>query len=425
MFKNNCISRINEDYQRAKEVYAAFGVNTDEVLLEMENIPISIHCWQGDDVTGLEGAAGLSGGGIMATGNFPGKARNGDELRQDIEKTLSLVPGKHRLNLHASYAETGGKRVERDEITPDLFKKWVDWAKEKGIGLDFNPTYYSHPMADSGFTLSSKDKEIRSFWIRHTHRCREIAAWMGKELGTPCINNIWIPDGFKDIPADRIGYRRILKESLDEVLALKYDRSQMQDAIESKLFGIGSESYVVGSHEFYLSYAMKNDVMLCLDAGHFHPTEGISDKISSVLTFADELLLHVSRGVRWDSDHVVILNDDTLAIAREIKRCCAFGRIHIALDFFDASINRISAWVIGTRATLKAVMTALLEPTGLLLDEENRGNYGNRLALMEEFKSLPVGAVWNKYCCDRNVPAGAEWLDTVREYEENVILKRK
>jgi len=415
---------LKEGYERAKEIYKAFGVDTDEVLKQMDDISVSIHCWQGDDVTGFEGLEALSGGGIMATGNYPGRARNGEELRQDLDKAMSLIPGKHKVNLHAMYAETEGKSVERDEIGPEHFKKWMDWAAEKKIGLDFNPTFFSHKMADSGYTLSSKDKEIRDFWIRHAIKCREIAAEMGKTLGIPCVCNVWIPDGSKDLPADRISYRQILKESLDEIFEKKYGKNYLLDSVECKLFGIGSEAYVVGSHEFYMAYAMTRDVMLCLDAGHFHPTETISDKISSILTFSNELLLHVSRGVRWDSDHVVILNDEVQAIAQELKRCNAFGKVHFALDFFDASINRIIAWVTGTRAALKAIMIALLEPTHLLKEEENKGNLGARLALMEEFKTLPFGAVWDYYCLKKGVPVGVKWLDDVKEYEEKVLSKR-
>lgn len=415
---------VEESYRQAREVYAAFGVDTDEVLRKIKSIRISVHCWQGDDVTGLEtGMSGLTGG-ILATGNYFGKARNGEELRQDIEKALSLIPGKHRVNIHAMYAETGGRLIDRDELSVEHFAGWIDWAKANNIGIDFNPTFFSHKMASTGFTLSSKDKEIRSFWIRHAKRCREIACEIGKALKTPCVNNIWIPDGFKDLPADRIGYRRILKESLDEILEQKYDKSFMIDAVESKLFGIGSESFVVGSHEFYMGYAMTRNVMLCLDAGHFHPTESIADKISSVLAFSNGLLLHISRGVRWDSDHVPIINDELLAIAQEVKRCGAFDRVHFALDFFDASINRIAAWVIGARAALKAILVALLEPTDLLADEEKRGDFGSRLALSEEFKTLPFGAVWNKYCQDMNNPVGSEWLNHVMEYEKKVLAKR-
>ena len=415
---------LKEGYEKAKEVYKAFGVDTEEVLKRMDDISVSIHCWQGDDVTGFEGLEALAGGGIMATGNYPGRARNGEERRQDLDKAMSLIPGKHKVNLHAMYAETDGKFVDRDEIDPEHFKKWIDWAAEKKIGLDFNPTFFSHKMADSGFTLSSKDKEIRDFWIRHGIKCREIAAEMGNTLGIPCVCNVWIQDGLKDLPADRISYRQILKEALDEIFEKKYDKNHLLDSVECKLFGIGSEAYVVGSHEFYMAYAMTRDVMLCLDAGHFHPTETISDKISSILTFANELLLHVSRGVRWDSDHVVILNDEVLAIAQELKRCNAFNKVHFALDFFDASINRIIAWVTGTRAALKAIMIALLEPTHLLKEEENKGNLGARLALMEEFKTLPFGAVWDYYCLKKGVAVGIKWLDDVKEYEEKVLSKR-
>jgi L-rhamnose isomerase len=416
---------IDEAYKLARDTYAAFGVNTDEVMKQLEKIPVSLHCWQGDDVTGFEkGVDGLSGGGILATGNYPGRARGGDELRQDLETAYSLIPGKHRLNLHSIYAETGGKFVDRDQLSAEHFQKWIAWAKVKGIGLDFNPSFFSHAMAASGYTIASKDEKVRRFWIEHGKRSREIAAAMGKELGTPCVNNIWAPDGSKDLPADRMGYRKILKESLDEILSAKFDVKHLIDTVESKLFGIGSEAYVVGSHEFYLGYSVKNGVMLCLDMGHFHPTEGVADKISSILTFNKGVLLHVSRGVRWDSDHVVILNDDLIALAQEVKRANAFDRVYFALDFFDASINRITAWVTGTRALLKALLFALLEPTELLMEEESKGNLGNRLALLEEFKTLPFNAVWNKYCLEKNTPAGADWLKNVKEYEEKVLFKR-
>lgn len=416
---------VDEGYGLAKKIYADFGVNTDEVLKEMEKIRISLHCWQGDDVTGFEaGVEGLSGGGILATGNYPGKARNGEELRRDLDTALGLIPGKHRVNLHAIYAETGGKFVDRDRIAPEHFSTWISWAKERGIGLDFNPSFFSHDLAASGFTLASKDEKVRRFWIEHAKRSREIAAVMGRELGTPCVNNVWIPDGSKDLPADRFEYRKILKESLDEIFAQKFDRSHLVDAVESKLFGIGSEAYVVGSHEFYLSYAMRNDPIVCLDMGHFHPTEGIADKISSILTFKEALLVHVSRGVRWDSDHVVLLSDELVALMQEIKRGGVFDRVYLALDFFDASVNRITAWVTGARATLKAILFALLEPTHLLVEAEKKGNLGDRLALLEEFKTLPCGAVWNRYCREMNTPVGADWLQKVKEYEENVLLKR-
>lgn len=425
MYKYNMNKNINRAYEEAKEIYAAFGVDTGKVLDKLKKINISLHCWQGDDVTGLEaGVEELTGGGIMATGNYPGKARSGDQLRQDLEKALSLIPGKHRVNLHAMYAETGEKAVDRDELSIEHFRNWIDWAKKRDIGIDFNPTFFSHPMAGSGYTLASKDDKVRNFWLSHGKACREIAAAIGEALGTPCVNNVWIPDGSKDIPADRYKRRKILRDTLDEMFDKKYDKKHLIDAVECKLFGIGSESYVVGSHEFYMGYSMTRDVMLCLDAGHFHPTETISDKISSILTYSDELLLHVSRGVRWDSDHVVILNDDLLSIAHELKRSNAFDKVHIALDFFDASINRITAWVTGTRATLKALLIALLEPTHILIKEEDGDNLGNRLALMEEFKMLPYAAVWNKYCQDNDVPAGPQWLADVKEYEEKVLFKR-
>ncbi len=426
MFNFNKIAEnVNQQYEAAKAVYAQFGIDTDSVLKKMQDISISLHCWQGDDVSGFEvDANGLTGGGILATGNYPGKARTGEELRQDLDKALSLIPGKHRINLHAIYAETEGKFVERDQLSVEHFRKWIDWAKEKGVGIDFNPTFFSHPKAASGYTLSSTDEDVRAFWIRHGKACRKIAAAIGKELGTPAVNNIWIPDGSKDLPADRMEHRKILMKSLDEIFEEKYDSKYLLDAVECKLFGIGSESYVVGSHEFYMGYGTSRGVMVCLDAGHFHPTEGISDKISSLLLYSRDVLLHVSRGVRWDSDHVVILNDELLSIAQEIKRCEAYGRVHIALDFFDASINRITAWVTGTRATLKSVLLSLLEPTELLKAEEKSGNLGNRLALMEELKSLPFGAVWNMYCQQQNVPVGPQWLENVKEYEEKVLSNR-
>lgn len=411
-------------YEYAKKAYAAYGVDTDAVLEKMKAIPVSLHCWQGDDVNGFEVSAGGAGGGILSTGNYPGRARNGDELRADYEKALSLIPGKHRVNLHAIYAETNGEVVERDQITIEHFRKWIDWAKKLGIGIDFNPTCFSHPMAASGFTLGSKDENVRQFWIRHVKACREIAAGIGKELCTPCIMNIWLPDGMKDTPADRLGYRMRMKDSLDEILSVKYDSKHLKDALESKLFGIGVESYTVGSHEFVMGYGLKNNITICYDMGHFHLTESIADKLSATLLFADDLLMHVSRPVRWDSDHVVTLTDDLLAVAKEVKRCGFFDRVYYALDFFDGSINRITAWVTGTRATLKSIMIALLEPTHLLVKEEEAGNYGNRLALMEEFKTLPFGAVWDKYCEDMNVPAGTAWLEKVKEYEDRVLLKR-
>ena len=417
-------TKINEGYAYARKAYGAFGIDTDAVLEKMKERQISLHCWQGDDINGFELNAGGASGGIMSTGNYPGKARNGDELRSDYEKAFSLIPGKHRVNLHAIYAETGAEIVGRDRLTVEHFRKWIDWAKKLDVAIDFNPTCFGHPMAASGLTLSSRDENVRQFWIRHVMVCREIACAIGKELGKACVMNIWVPDGFKDAPADRIGYRMLMKKSLDEIFAVKYDRKYLIDAIESKLFGLGVESCTVASHEFIMGYGLKNNITMCFDMGHFHLTESIADKISAALLFADDLLMHVSRPVRWDSDHVVILNDDLLAVAQEVKRCNAFDRIYYALDFFDGSINRITAWVTGTRAALKSIMIALLEPTGMLVDEENKGNFGNRLALTEEFKALPFGAVWDKFCSDMGVPVGADWLEDVKEYEKNVLTKR-
>lgn len=415
---------IEQAYTLARERYQALGVDTDMALARLAPIAISLHCWQGDDVGGFENVASASGGGIQATGNYPGKARNADELRQDVEKVLGLLPGQHRFNLHAMYAETGGRAVARNAILPEHFTGWIDWARSLGLGMDFNPSCFAHPMADSGFTLSSQDAGIRDFWIEHCMACRQIGAVMGRELGTPCVTNVWIPDGHKDIPVDRLTPRTLLRESLDRVFAEELDPRFNLDAVEAKLFGIGSESYVVGSHEFYLGYAITNRKLLCLDAGHFHPTETIADKLSSVLTYLDEVLLHVSRGVRWDSDHVVILNDDTRAIAEEIVRHGFEKRVHIGLDFFDASINRIAAWTIGTRSTIKALLLALLEPTEQLRALEAAGDYTARLALLEELKTLPSGAVWDFYCASQGVPAGTAWLGEVKQYEQDVLAKR-
>ncbi len=415
--------RIEQAYKLASERYAALDVDTEKAMGRLAKIAISLHCWQGDDVGGFESAEGLSGGGIMATGAYPGKARTADELRADVEKTLSLIPGKHRLNLHAMYAETKGK-VDRNALEPKHFTSWVQWAKANGLGMDFNGTYFSHPKATDGFTLSSADEDIRKFWVEHGIACRQIGAYMGKELGTPCVTNTWIPDGYKDIPVDRKGPRERLRKSLDEILAKPMSRKHLLDAVEGKLFGLGSESYVVGSHEFYLGYAVANKTLLCLDMGHFHPTEVVSDKISAVMTFVDEILLHVSRGVRWDSDHVVILSDELEALAQELVRGGYLDRTHIGLDFFDASINRIAAWVIGTRCMLKALLLALLEPTAKLQQMEAAGDLTSRLALLEEVKTLPFGAVWDYYCTKSNVPPGDAWLSEVKTYEKNVLSKR-
>jgi L-rhamnose isomerase len=417
-------SSVEQAYQLAREQYAQLGVDTEQAMQVLRGIPISLHCWQGDDVGGFEGEGGLSGGGIQATGNYPGKARTAPQLRQDLDKTLGLIPGRHRLNLHALYAETGGKKVDRDQLGPEHFAGWIDWAKGKKMGMDFNPSYFSHPKAADGFTLSHRDEGIRKFWVRHGMACRKIGETFGRELGTACVTNVWIPDGYKDIPADRKTPREILRQSLDELFAEPLEAKYNLDAVESKLFGIGSESYVVGSHEFYLGYALKNRKLLTLDAGHYHPTEGIADKISSTLLFMDELLLHVSRGVRWDSDHVVILSDDLRAIAEEIIRGGFLSRVHIGLDFFDASINRVAAWVIGTRCMIKALLIALLEPRTKLAALEAEGDFTSRLALMEELKTLPFGAVWDYYCLRQNAPVGGAWLEAVKAYERDVLLKR-
>ncbi len=416
--------KIEKAYEAAKARYAELGVDSDKAMDRLSKIAISLHCWQGDDVGGFESSEGLTGGGIMATGAYPGKARTPGELRADLEKALSLIPGKHRLNLHAIYAETKG-RVERNELEPKHFTAWIDWAKANGLGMDFNGTFFSHPKAESGFTLSIADEGTRKFWVEHAIVCRTVGAAMGKALGTPCVTNLWIPDGSKDIPVDRKGPRERLKKSLDEIFAKKMDRSRLLDAVESKLFGIGSESYVVGSHEFYLGYAIQNKTLLCLDTGHYHPTEVVSDKISSALTFLDEILLHVSRGVRWDSDHVVILSDELRAIAEEIVRGDYLHRVHIGLDFFDASINRVAAWVIGTRCMIKALLIAMLEPTRNLRQTEQAGNYTSRLAMLEEIKTLPFGAVWDYYCMKSNVPAAEGWLAEVKAYEKSVLSKRR
>jgi L-rhamnose isomerase len=416
--------QIQDAYTLAKERYAMLGVDADQALDTLAQIPISLHCWQGDDVGGFESPDAELGGGLAATGNYPGKARNADELRSDLDKAYSLIPGTHRLNLHSIYAETDGQKVERNKLRPKHFSRWIDWAKANNHGIDFNPTCFSHPKANDGFTLSSYDEGIRQFWIEHCIACRKIGERIGRELGTPCVTNIWVPDGFKDTPADRKMPRMLLKDSLDKILAEKIAPKYNLDSVESKLFGIGSESYVVGSHEFYLGYAIANNILLCLDSGHFHPTEVISDKLSSVLMFVDELLLHVSRGVRWDSDHVVILSDELQAIAQEIVRGDFLHRVHIGLDFFDASINRVAAWLIGTRNTMRALLIALLEPIDQLRKLEVSGDYTKRLALLEELKGLPFGAVWDYFCLQQGVPVGISFMDEIRAYEEQELSKR-
>ena len=410
-------------YRLAHERYATLGVDVDRALRALAKIPVSLHCWQGDDVGGFENVGNALGGGIAVTGNHPGKARTPDELRADLEKALSLIPGQHRLNLHAMYGEFGGRKVDRDAIEPAHFKNWISWAKANGLGLDFNPTCFSHPKAADGFTLSHRDKGIRQFWIEHCRRSREIGAAMGKALGTPCVTNVWIPDGFKDTPADRQSPRERLVAALDEVFKKPLPAKHNLDAVEGKLFGIGAESCTVGSHEFYLGYAITRRKLLCLDAGHFHPTESIADKISSVLLYVPEILLHVSRGVRWDSDHVVTFTDELQAIAREVIATGHADRIHLGLDYFDASINRIAAWVIGTRNLLRALLLALLEPPAIRA-AELAGDNTARLALQEESKSLPFGAVWDYYCETKGVPVGTAWLAEVKGFEKRILLNR-
>ncbi|MDR0586306.1 MAG: L-rhamnose isomerase [Treponema sp.] len=424
MKTGNSPARIEDVYGAAKETYAKFGVSSDKAIKSALALPVSIHCWQGDDVLGFENSGPLSGG-ILATGNYPGRARNGDELRSDAEFAFALIPGKKRFNLHSFYAEPGKGKVSRDMIRPEHFSKWMSWSKKKKIPLDFNPSYFSHPMAGSGYTLASADPKIRRFWIRHSIACRRIASAFGANQGVPAVNDIWIPDGSKDYPADRISPRERLKDALDEIFSEKLPALTITDALECKLFGIGSEAYVVGSHEFYMAYAVKKQIKLCLDTGHFHPTETIADKISAALLFVPGLLIHFSRGLRWDSDHVSTFSDEMRDACRELKRADAFGRVDIALDYFDASINRIAAWVIGARNLRKALLESLLEPTKLIVDAEKRGKNHERLALMEECKTLPFAAVWDKLCLTAGVPVNAEWLGNVNDYEQKVLSKRK
>lgn len=414
---------IDQAWELAKQRFNAVGVDVENALKTMEKLPVSMHCWQGDDVAGFENPEGSLTGGIQATGNYPGKARNAAELRADLEMALTLIPGPKRLNLHAIYLESDTP-VARNKIEPRHFANWVEWAKKHHLGLDFNPSCFSHPLSADGFTLSSANPETRQFWIEHCQASRRISAYFGEQLGTPSVMNIWIPDGMKDTPIDRLAPRQRLASALDEVIAEKLNPAHHIDAVESKLFGIGAESYTVGSNEFYLGYAASRQTALCLDAGHFHPTEVISDKISSAMLYVPRLLLHVSRPVRWDSDHVVLLDDETQAIASEIVRHNLFNRVHIGLDFFDASINRIAAWVIGTRNMKKALLRALLEPTNHLRNLEESGDYTARLALLEEQKSLPWQAVWEMYCQRNDVHVDASWLKAVREYEEHILSQR-
>jgi L-rhamnose isomerase len=416
-------SSTQNAYALAKERYAALGVDTEKALARLENVSISLHCWQGDDVGGFENPGGDLTGGIAATGNYPGKARTADELRKDLDVVYSLLPGSHRLNLHAIYLEAD-RKVERNKIEPRHFSAWKDWAMANNHGIDFNPTCFSHPKSAEGFTLAHRDEGIRQFWIEHCIASRKIGEYFGKELGTPAVTNIWIPDGYKDSPADRRTPRELLCDSLDRVLAEGIDPRHNLDAVEPKLFGIGSESYVAGSMEFYLAYALSRKVLLTLDSGHFHPTESIADKISSLLLYLDQLLLHISRGVHWDSDHVVTFNDDTQAIAHEIVRNDALERVHIGLDYFDASINRVAAWTIGARNSLRALLMALLEPQDMLRRYELEGDFSTRLALQEELRSMPFGAVWDYYCMQKNVPVSMDFMRVIKDYERQELVKR-
>jgi L-rhamnose isomerase len=416
---------IKKAYEIAKQQYKQLGIDTDEALEQMKNLQISMHCWQADDVGGFETPESeLEGGGIQVTGNYPGKARTLDEVRQDLDKAMSLLPGKQKINIHAIYGDFGGKLVDRDQIDVQHFQRWIDWAKERGIGIDFNCTCFSHPKADGGFTISSKNEEIRKFWVQHIKQCRKIAASIGEQTGIPSVHNIWVPDGSKDIPVDRFTHRALLKKSLDEIFSVDYPNEHLKDSIESKLFGIGAEAMTVGSYDFYLPYAAKNDKLICLDNGHYHPTEEVGDKISSVLLYIDEIMLHVTRGVRWDSDHVVTLNDDVRSIAQEIIRAKALNRVNVGLDFFDGSINRIGAYVIGTRAAQQAFLYALLEPTDKMRQYEENENYFERLALLELMKTKPFGAVWDYYCLMNDVPVSEDYIADIQQYEKDVLSKR-
>lgn len=415
---------IKKRYEQARKLYKDIGVDTDLAIKKLSKVSISMHCWQGDDVTGFEGVAGPSGG-IQATGNYPGKARTPEELMDDIDKALSLIPGTHRINLHASYAiKAEGDTSDRDNLKPEHFKPWVDFAKERGLGIDFNPTFFAHPMADSSLTLSNPDDNIRRFWINHGKASLKISEYIGKELGKPCLMNIWIPDGYKDIPADRYSPRKRLKDSLDEILSEDYDKKHVLISVESKVFGIGLESYTVGSHEFYMNYATKNNVLCLLDSGHYHPTETISDKIPSLLLFSDKVALHVTRAVRWDSDHVVLFDDELREIAKEIVRNNALDRVLIGLDYFDASINRISAWVVGMRNMMKGILYALLLPNKTLTEYQNDGDFTSQMVLQEELKTYPFGDIWDYFCQMHNVPIRQEWYNVVKNYEDKVLLKR-
>lgn len=410
-------------YDSAKKIYAELGIDTDAALKKLSEVSISMHCWQGDDVSGFESNAALSGG-IQATGNYPGKARTPEELMADIDKALSLIPGKHRINLHATYAFYDGEKVSRDKLEPGHFDKWIEFAKERGLGIDINPTLFSHPLAADGLTLSHPDEAVRRFWIDHCKAIRKIGAYIGEKLGTPCLCNIWIPDGYKETPADRTGPRMRLKNALDEIYAVKYDKNLLVDSVESKVFGIGVESYTVGSHEFYMNYAAKNDVLCLLDNGHYHPTENVADKIPSLLLFADKVALHVTRGVRWDSDHVTAFNDELKDIAREIVLADSLDRVLIGLDYFDASINRVAAWVMGMRNMQKALLTAMLTPHDTLKAYQDTGDFTAMFTLNEEAKTYPMGDVWDKFCEMNDVPLREQWISVIKEYEKNVLSER-
>lgn len=414
--------QILKAYEEAKRVYRGFGVDTDEVLRQFREIPISLHCWQGDDVQGFEQLGDVASQNLV-TGSYGGAARNARELRQDIDMAFSLSPCRHRVNLHSMYAEPKTP-TPRNELTAEDFQNWIDWAKEQGYGLDFNASFFTHPMMVDGFSLASRRKDVRDYWIKAGIGARAISAEIGRQLGTVCVNNIWVPDGLKDIPANRLLYREYLKDSLDQIFALRQDRQYVVDVLEGKLFGIGVESFTVGSHEFYLAYAAKNHVGVCMDTGHYHPTESVVDKLSSVALLVDDLMLHISRGIRWDSDHVLIQCDDLTSLMQEMKRGGFFGKIAMGLDYFDASINRVAAWVIGLRAAGKGMLTALLEPSHLLEQAEAAGDYTTRLALMEEFKNLPINAVWNALCLQTGVPVNTDWLTSLKQYEEAVQSKR-
>lgn len=417
------MSTIKKRYDYAKEKYGEVGINVDDVLEKLSQVKISMNCWQGDDVQGFLSPDQELTGGISVTGDYPGAARTPEELRSDLEKAYSLIPGKHKLNLHAMYIDTDEK-IDLDEIEPRHFEKWVAWAKEQGLGLDFNPTFFSHPKSADGFTLSHPDAEVRDFWIEHGKRSRKIAAYFGEELGQVSVNNFWVPDGFKDNPIDRLSPRVRLQNSLDEIFAEDYDKALTLDAVESKVFGIGAEAYTVGSHEFYMGYGITRNKLVCLDAGHYHPTEMISDKLSALSLFSEGILLHVSRPVRWDSDHVVIMDDELVEIGKELVRHNLLDKTHIGLDFFDASINRVAAWAIGTRNTIKAVLKGMLEPTDQLKKAELEGDYTYRLAMTEELKDYPFGDVWDYYCEQQGVPVGMAWYEEVKQYEKDVLKKR-